>query len=312
MKLNLLDLICNYLNSLAFIKNSSSETLRAYRSDLLQIFSLPKDREIITKLPPFKRLGDEIQITELELQLKIKGGLRQLNGIEPATRSRKVAAIKSLCRWLLENQVTSRDLGIGLRTPKNPQKVPRYLSLDEMISLLKQAQNEVAETKTETLLTEKKQTRLLVLLLYGAGLRVSEACQLQWQNVDLRQGQIRVLGKGGKERIVVLPQFVSLALSQIGDRISKVLNLSTREAYEKVRQLGIRTGLLKPIHPHALRHSYATHLLSSGADLRVLQELLGHSSLQATQKYTHLSLDELARTMEKHHPLSRTSKVNAK
>lgn len=308
MKLNLLDLICKYLNFLAFTKNSSPETLRAYRSDLIQILDLQRDHEIITKLSPFKRLGDEIELTEMELQLKIKSGLRQLSGVEPATRSRKVAASKGLCRWLLESQVTSRDLGIGLRTPKNPQKVPRYLSLDEIISLLKQAENEVTKTKTEALLAEKKQTRLLVLLLYGAGLRVSEACHLQWQNVDLRQKQIRVLGKGGKERIVVLPEFVSLALSQINERASKVLNLSTREAYEKVRQLGIRTGLLKPIHPHALRHSYATHLLSSGADLRVLQELLGHSSLQATQKYTHLSLDELARTMEKHHPLSRNSK----
>ncbi len=153
-------------------------------------------------------------------------------------------------------------------------------------------------------------SRALVLLLYGGGLRVSEAAQLRWKNLVAESQSIRVVGKGARERVVALPDSVWKALAALERKNEFVFGeaLSNRKAYEWIRQAGQTAKLLKPLHPHALRHSYATHLLTSGADLRVLQELLGHKSLAATQKYTHLSLDHLARSMEKHHPLS-ASKV---
>ncbi len=135
---------------------------------------------------------------------------------------------------------------------------------------------------------------------------MSEACQLKWTNVDLEKKILRILGKGQKERLVALPDLTITELkrtnqSEIYVWGSKELN--QRTAYSMIRTLGAKANLLRPLHPHALRHSFATHLLSSGANLRTLQELLGHQSLSATEKYTHLSVDQLARTMEKSHPL---------
>lgn len=154
-------------------------------------------------------------------------------------------------------------------------------------------------------LPEDPPVRALILLLYGGGLRVSEACALQWKDLVEGARSLRIRGKGGRERVVAVPERTWEALTALKREGATVFNgLGERKAYEWVRQAGARAGLLKPLHPHALRHSYATHLLTSGADLRVLQELLGHRSLAATQKYTHLSLDHLARSLEKHHPLS--------
>ena len=157
--------------------------------------------------------------------------------------------------------------------------------------------------------------KLLFLLLYGTGLRVSEACALKWAQIDLKSRTLRVRGKGSKERIVAFPKSL-VPLFQKAQKIHKVESkasstiwgdkeLSTRKAYDWIRNRGAKAGLMRPIHPHALRHSFATHLLVSGANLRTLQELLGHESLQATEKYTHLGIDQLARTLEKHHPLSK-------
>jgi integrase/recombinase XerC/integrase/recombinase XerD len=155
--------------------------------------------------------------------------------------------------------------------------------------------------------------KALFLVLYGAGLRVSEACHLKWTDVKFSSRSLRVMGKGSKERLVILP---SLAM-EILQKLRKISAnnfvfvfsggteaLNSRVAYEWVRARGAKAQLMKPLHPHALRHSFATHLLTSGANLRTLQELLGHESLQATEKYTHLGVDHLARTLETHHPLN--------
>ncbi len=140
---------------------------------------------------------------------------------------------------------------------------------------------------------------------------MSEACSVKWQDIDATKRIIRIRGKGSKERIVALPPIVFKSISALtgqGKFIWGVEPLSTRVAFSIVRSLGARAGLVKPLHPHALRHSFATHLLSSGTNLRTLQELLGHASLTATQKYTHLGIDHLARTVENHHPLGRGNK----
>ncbi|MGE0527596.1 MAG: tyrosine-type recombinase/integrase, partial [Bdellovibrionales bacterium] len=202
-----------------------------------------------------------------------------------------------------DTAVLKEDVSLRLVSPKVPQKLPHFISVDEALSLVRSL-----EEQREPL------TRALVLLLYGGGLRISEACRLRWQDIVEPARTLRVLGKGERERVISLPEVSWHALVELPRKGSYVLGgespLSTRKAYQIVRQAGARAGLLKPLNPHALRHSFATHLLTSGADLRVLQELLGHRSLAATQKYTHLSLDHLARSLEKHHPLS-ASKLQA-
>lgn len=279
------------------MKSASRETLRAYRSDLLQIFGSTN------------MLVDPSKDDDLEEH--IRAGLRQMGHLQASSKARKIASVKGFLKWLYQKGHSERPIGEILRGPKVPQKLPRYLSIDEMIAVIKTLQLDLKNSKTQADANNYLQEIALILLLYGGGLRVSEACDLKWKNLDLTQNSARVLGKGGKERMIVLAPMVSHHLNQLRkDADSEFVlspHLATRKAYDIVRNAGARAGLLKPIHPHALRHSYATHLLSGGADLRVLQELLGHSSLQATQKYTHLSLDELARTIEIHHPLNKKS-----
>ncbi|MFM6929486.1 MAG: tyrosine-type recombinase/integrase, partial [Bdellovibrio sp.] len=201
-----------------------------------------------------------------------------------------------------EENLLERDLSLQVICPKVPKKLPHFLSVDEILSVLK-----TFDEKNKVPLKEK----VLFLLLYGGGLRISEACNLRWNSVHPEQKILRVMGKGNKERVVALPSMTIQALKKwkkensFDEYVFGEKPLVQRTAYEMVRQSGVRAGLLKPLHPHALRHSFATHLLTSGANLRTLQELLGHESLQATEKYTHLGIDQLARTMEKLHPLGK-------
>jgi integrase/recombinase XerC/integrase/recombinase XerD len=152
--------------------------------------------------------------------------------------------------------------------------------------------------------------QLLFLLLYGAGLRVSEACNLKWESVNITRRELRIHGKGDKTRVISFPTMLQRALAQLRETQSSIYiwgaePLNVRTAYNYIRLAGQWGGLSKPIHPHALRHSFATHLLNDGADLRIIQEMLGHASLNATEKYTHVSVAKLGETMENFHPLGK-------
>ncbi|MGE0762473.1 MAG: tyrosine-type recombinase/integrase [Bdellovibrionales bacterium] len=216
-----------------------------------------------------------------------------------ASRNRKLACLKSFFKWLYQERWLEKDMAAQVIMPKVPTRLPHFIAVDEALNVIRtlEAQGPPARERLA-----------LILLLYGGGLRVSEACTLAWKNIDPKARTIKVLGKGSKERLVALPDLCWPTLSGLERRGAYVFGerpLSPRKAYQMVREAGALCGLIKPLHPHALRHSYATHLLADGADLRVLQELLGHSSLTATQKYTHLSVDHLARSLEQHHPLSK-------
>ncbi|MEK6555665.1 MAG: tyrosine-type recombinase/integrase [Bdellovibrionota bacterium] len=255
---------------------------------------------------------------KVDFQGLIRKAQIEWGGLSPASRNRKYATLKSFFRWAREEGYLEENFGELLISPKVPQKIPHFISVDEVMSLLKSLDSRKSKTKIRD--------RALLLLLYGGGLRVSEACNLKWEQVDLKQRSLTISGKGGKSRKVVLVDIAAQALQKMqfdqgrhqkqSDNHTRYIfgekPLDTRSAYEIVRQAGAYAGLLKPLHPHALRHSYATHLLSSGTDLRILQELLGHESLTATQKYLHLSLDKLARTMENNHPLGDKSKGKLK
>ena len=308
------ELARKYLNYLLLQRSASDYTIKSYATDLSQ-FLEPLGLRKILYTPvktdsPFQFIWQEshaqngaeaidfVEQTSLLISLALKRWAR----LSPASKNRKVAAIRGWLRWQFERRILSRDLTLRLVSPKVPVKIPQFISVDEAISLVSSLADGPKGATADPL------PRALILLLYGGGLRVSEAAGLRWKDLVGGQRSLRVQGKGGRERLVAVPELVWEALQALPRQSEYLLAkdgpLPLRRAYQIVRDAGVRAGLIKPLHPHALRHSYATHLLTSGADLRVLQELLGHRSLAATQRYTHLSLDHLARSLEKHHPLS--------
>jgi site-specific recombinase XerD len=279
--------ISKYLEFLDNVESVSPHTLRAYTSDL----------KIISQL-----LSEDC--SENQILAQLRKAQTSWQKLSPATKNRKAASLKSFLNWMFQKSYLSSDLSLRIQTPKVPQRIPHFLSPDEVLSVLK--------SYTKKLDPQEAQDQVLFFLLYGAGLRVSEACQMKWSRVDFKKAQLLVLRKGGKEQWVPAPQIVMNLLKKFSQNRtddfvfgSKAMN--TRTAYEIIKLRGQKAGLLNPLHPHALRHSYATHLLTSGADLRSLQELLGHQSLGTTQKYTHLSTHELARMIQKFHPLEKKS-----
>lgn len=294
--------ILKYLEFLENVEAYSNHTVRSYRVDLGQAFGVltTPDRELLRSPLP-KRIA----LKDSELLSRCRKALSFWANLAPASRNRKAATLKSFLHWLHQNQMIEKDLALQIHAPKVPQRLPHHLSVDEATALLKSLSMLVETASTETARLTAVTDRTLILLLYGGGLRVSEACNLRWSEVDHAQRVLRIRGKGGKERLVALPEAVMnalMSLEKTGMYIFGQEPLPTRSAYQKVRSAGAKAALIKPLHPHALRHSFATHLLSSGANLRTLQELLGHRTLQATQRYTHIGVDQLARTMEKFHP----------
>lgn len=301
----LADLACKYLKYLTLQRTASEHTSKSYANDLSQFLAPTGVQKILytssTLGPSFQISWKKTQVLSDDLNKQSVTLIRAVQDrwapLGAASRNRKLAVLRGFLRWLFEQKYIEDDLALRLVSPKVPHKLPHFISVDEALALLKTPAD--------------REVRVLLLLLYGGGLRISEACQIRWRDLVEGARSLRVGGKGGKTRIVTLPILCwdSLAtLPRGGDFIFGQKPLSTRKAYDWVRKAGAKAGLMKPLHPHALRHSYATHLLTSGTDLRIIQELLGHASLAATQKYTHLQLDHLARALEKHHPLS-ASKV---
>ena len=311
--------IHKYLKYMQFSKSASPHTLRSYCIDLRQF--LTSDRPLFLSFfsteakkrfldlfhsePDFEKTLVTQDFLAQGLKNRLSLSQRQWGQLAPASQNRKLACVKAFLKWLFEEGAIDQDLHSRLRLPSVPQKLPHYLSVDEALYLVQTVKKAVSQKPS----TENKRDLLLILLLYGGGLRVSEACNLKWEQV--KGATLSIRGKGGKERLCVVPNMVLTAFKahkKQAVRDDTVLAISVRTAYDRVRYWGVRAGLNKPISPHILRHSFATHLLSSGSDLRSLQELLGHRSLLATQKYTHLNISHLARTLEKNHPLHKKSK----
>lgn len=274
-----------FLSEMAEISHASRHTLKAYRKDLEQA------------------LGPNLQqsLPEEEALLKrIKEAQIQWGSLELSSRQRKAATMKAFLDWLYHKNFISVPLNERIEAPRVPRNIPHFLSVDEVLQLF-QFVNQL-----DSQFPKRAYNRALLYLLYGGGLRVSEACQVRWDRMRLDKSEVCITGKGSKERWVVLPEQVIEAvrvLPRMGEFIWGIAPLNVRVAYDWVRDLGRAAGLRTPLHPHALRHSYATHLVTAGMNLRALQELMGHSSLVSTEKYLHLSMDQLARTMESRHPL---------
>jgi len=245
-------------------------------------------------------------VKQLEQILKklISSSVKKWTSLSPATRNRKHACLKAFLNWLYTQNKTTRNMQHDITLPSIPLRLPHYLSVDEALHLIK-----TAATQTTHIPQKRKKDFLLLLLLYGGGLRVSEACNIKWEHVDCSKGILRIRGKGQRERLLTVPTIVLKQLCQYQQTKGLVFpHLSTRKAYDIVRYWGQRAALDKPLSPHILRHSFATHLLNSGSDLRTIQELLGHQSLNATQKYTHLQLSHLNKLLESCHPINTLKK----
>lgn len=247
------------------------------------------------------RKQHEIKDTYKKLTETIQNSMRAWESLEERTRKRKISALRNFSAWLKSSEKV--DLGVLFDSQKSPnRKIPHFISVDDCLLIVKYFKKKDSLTAKEI-----KQQRLF-LLLYGCGLRVSEACQISWANINIAQGTIKIMGKRNRERLAIMPKILMNFIRNSpkeGETLWGPKPLPTRTAYDLIKNLGLKVGLIHPLHPHALRHSYATHLLSGGSDLRVLQQLLGHQSLSATELYTHLDIDHLARSMENYHPLSK-------
>ncbi|MDE0119577.1 MAG: tyrosine-type recombinase/integrase [Bdellovibrionales bacterium] len=313
-----------YLKYLEFNKISSLHTIKAYRIDLRQfilfdtlVFLSYLSTDWKNKFSDLRYNGEEFsKISDLNsinslflnkrLEKQIRVSIRKWTSLSPATRNRKYACIKAFLKWLFTEGFINKDLQVQIKLPSLPHRLPHYLSMDEALFLVQTVQKSFNASRRE----EDRRDLILILLLYGGGLRVSEACGLKWEQVDFIKNTLRIKGKGGTQRLCALPQITLAHLKNIRQGFGFVFEprFSTRKAYDRVKYWGQKAGLSKPLSPHMLRHSFATHLLNSGSDLRSLQELLGHKSLAATQKYTHLQMSHLSRLLETRHPLKKTKK----
>ena len=237
----------------------------------------------------------------------------QTRGFGKASVSRKAAGVHSYVRYLRRHGVITRDVAARLRTARGPKKLPRVPRRDDAVAMLDRA----AELAVEDHGDDPRIPRDLALLelLYGAGLRVSECCGLDVDSVDLRKATVTVLGKGSKVRRLPLGQpacesvatYVQNARGALVREPTAALfvnarghRMTPRDARRVLARHPLADG--RTLHPHALRHAYATHLLEGGADLRAVQELLGHADVGTTQVYTHVTRDRLWSVYERTHP----------
>ena len=282
---------CAYLET---ERNVSPHTLAAYRRDLQQL-----------ALFASKELGGDVSAGEvdhllLRRYLALLGKTCGKNSI-----GRKLAAMKTFFRFLLRQGEIDRNPAELTATPKKEQRLPFHLDIDQATVLM-----EAPTAQEKHVLRD----RAVLELLYSSGLRVSELTGLDIGDLDLSGGMVRVMGKGGKERIVPVGSRAILAvrkyLVQRGELAgSGALFLNTRGWRINRRSVArivdvhvLRVAAFKHISPHTLRHTFATHMLEGGADLRSIQELLGHASLSTTQKYTHVGIDRLMEVYDKAHP----------
>ncbi|HEX3683965.1 MAG TPA: tyrosine recombinase XerC [Bryobacteraceae bacterium] len=274
-------------------RGASKHTLRNYGSDLEQFAAYFE--------PPGERAPD-IEQLDLPLMREWLGGLYD-QGLTVVSVRRKIAAVRAMFKFLLREGVVTRNAASRLRTPKAKQRLPEVMSAEKTNQLLDGAEE-----------LSKERDLALLELLYGCGIRVGELVGINLEDIDLREGWLRVRGKGNKEREVpvagraveAVERYLGVRMAQPNERALFLNSRGGRLGDRQVRRLVKRYALLvtgdSTVHPHSFRHAYATHLLSDGADLRSIQELLGHARLSTTQKYTQVSLKDLQAVYDRAHP----------
>lgn len=293
-----------FLEFLATQRNASPHTIAAYRNDLNGFTSFVRQERGDS--------GDASAVDHLLLRLYLArlsgtGNLRQ-GQYAKSSIGRKLAAIRAFFAWLVRTKQLEVNPAELIVTPKREQRLPFHLNIDQIVALVEAPPHQTGEEPC------KLRDTAILELLYSSGLRVSELSNLSIGDVDRAAGMVRVLGKGSKERIVPVGATALAALERylaergptddesplfLGSRGGRI---NRRAVAELVKRWSQPIVTFKSVSPHTLRHTFATHLLEAGADLRSIQELLGHSSLSTTQKYTHVGIDQLLKVYDKAHP----------
>lgn len=277
-------------------RRASSHTIRSYEDDLALYCGYLAEA-----------LGEGADPTGSDaMRLRRYAAWLSSRGYAPSTMARRLASLRSYFRYLRREGVITADPSAGLRNPKQGKRLPRLLRVDEVIRLLEAVPLETAAGVRD---------RAMLEVLYGGGLRVSELVGLELGDLDVDTDLVRVRGKGRRERLCPLGEVASawvrhwVSLRQPKDPREPALFLNQRGTRLTARSVGrlleahlVRAGLVDAASPHTLRHSFATHLLDGGADLRSVQELLGHRKLTTTQIYTHVTQDRLLATYQGAHP----------
>ena len=289
----------NYTNYLRFEKNASENTIEAYVSDLQKLQNFAEQN--LASVTPITISYEHLQ--EFLYQVS------KINYSE-RTQARWISSIKGFFSFLLEDELREDNPSALLETPKLGLYLPDTLSLEEIEKL-------ISATEENTDLA--KRNRCMIEVLYGCGLRVSELTELQISNINFKENYLKIQGKGDKVRFVPLADYTAdfiknyinniRSKQKINPKYSDILFLNSRGAqisrqmvFLIIKEIVKKAGIQKNISPHTFRHSFATHLLQNGADLRFIQEMLGHSSITTTEIYTHLNTEELHETILKYHP----------
>jgi integrase/recombinase XerC len=302
------NLVSTFIETLAVEKGYSENTCRGYRNDLEGFMEYLAQDPLAGNQR--SQIGDPVKIDGIHA-ITIRGYLGWLHKKNKKTTiARKLSAVRSFFKFLVKRGLIDDNPAASILTPKQDKTIPEYLPVDEMFRLLDSIQ-------TASILDLRN--RAIFETLYSCGIRVAELVGMDVRSVEFATGVIRVLGKGRKERIVPIGQKALAAIIIYREQIKKewglsadhngplFLNknkgrLSARSVARILDNLVKACGLLKPVSPHTMRHTFATHMLDAGADLRIVQELLGHKSLSTTQKYTHVSIDRLMETYDRAHP----------
>ncbi len=291
-------------------RNYSHNTIEAYKKDILQFLQFLKKKKNTREITTFKKITEQDIRSWLAEELKTK---------KRTSVARKLASLRSFFKFLVREDLIKKNPTIFISNPKTPRALPTSLNIDETFSLIEAPKGDDFISIRDKAILE---------LLYSTGVRVSELVGLNLDNVNFSPEMIKVKGKGSKERIVPFGKKAKEALinylkeREIVIRNKKRFNESalfinrggkrlTRRTIARILyKYRIISGTFKPVTPHTLRHTMATHLLESGADLRAIQEILGHKSLVTTELYTHLDLRRLANVYDKAHPRAQYLKSN--
>ena len=284
------DLVASWVTHLRAERHASPHTIRAYVTDVRQFLAVAG--------PPAR-----VRIATVRHWLRTLDGVAQRVSI-----GRKLAAVRSFFRFLIDTGGLAADPTTGIATPKSPRKLPAHLTLDDIDRLL-------VTPRGDTILGLRD--RAMLEVLYSSGLRVSELCGLDWEAIGADTGCVRVLGKGRKERVVPIGRPALRVLEAYRARLAEAgrtaatgpvfqnargTRLTARSVARLLARYALTSGTTAKGTPHTLRHTFATHLLGAGADLRAIQELLGHASLSTTQRYTHVDLRRLMEAYDRAHP----------
>ena len=299
----------SYIRYLEVERNASAYTVRNYTSDLLGNYRRGSEKGFFQFLR-LKRIDSLKEVDKHTLRDYIAWLMQQ--GVVRASIARKLSAVRSLYRYLVREGILPTNPLESASSPKLDRRLPSFLTIAEVEQLL-----QAPDLSTP----QGQRDRALMELLYASGIRVSELVSLNVEQVNRDSGEIRVWGKGSKERVVLMGKPAAEALSiylrqgrpkLLGNKRNSALflnrygeRLNERRVQKILDEYTRKAGLAKKVHPHMLRHTFATHMLDGGADLRVVQELLGHANLTSTQIYTHVTKSQARKVYLSAHPMAR-------